>query len=410
MMGCVMSYEEMLNNYLILYTILNAFCAYLILAIAVRNFLGKGRALIFQTFARLSSYMALVIILDTVIVLGNDRLFRMPNAVMWFLFSLYFLTITLSGQCIYVYFQMILNPQWKWTITMHLKSSIVTFVNIGLLLINIPTKQFFYVENHVFHYGKGAILEFLISYGYIAVVALYLLFEANQPENEYRSKMMHRMILFSSIPAIAGVTQVLSGGYYPVLSIGYAISMAGIYMDSLENSISKDAMTGLNNKGELLKEVNRRLMHRKENVALYLFMMDIDRFKRINDTYGHQEGDQALIHFSEALVNAVKKISYNSFLARFGGDEFLMLVETPKEGTWEMEQREIPKVKMVLDAIQESLEEVNDKYQTPYRIATSIGVSRLTDEVHTVQGFMSLADEDLYKQKRIAHSKERLRR
>jgi GGDEF domain-containing protein len=65
---------------------------------------------------------------------------------------------------------------------------------------------------------------------------------------------------------------------------------------------------------------------------------------------------------------------------------------------------------MVLDAIQESLEEVNDKYQTPYRIATSIGVSRLTDEVHTVQGFMSLADEDLYKQKRIAHSKERLRR
>jgi diguanylate cyclase (GGDEF)-like protein len=410
MMGCVMSYEEMLNNYLILYTILNAFCAYLILAIAVRNFLGKGRALIFQTFARLSSYMALVIILDTVIVLGNDRLFRMPNSVMWFLFSLYFLTITLSGQCIYVYFQMILNPQWKWTITMHLKSSIVTFVNIGLLLINIPTKQFFYVENHVFHYGKGAILEFLISYGYIAVVAMYLLFEANQPENEYRSKMMHRMILFSSIPAIAGVTQVLSGGYYPVLSIGYAISMAGIYMDSLENSISKDAMTGLNNKGELLKEVNRRLMHRKENVALYLFMMDIDRFKRINDTYGHQEGDQALIHFSEALVNAVKKISYNSFLARFGGDEFLMLVETPKEGTWEMEQREIPEVKMVLDAIQESLEEVNDKYQTPYRIATSIGVSRLTDEVHTVQGFMSLADEDLYKQKRIAHSKERLRR
>ena len=57
-----MSVEELMRHFLIQYTVLNGFCAYLILAIAVRNILGKGRALVYQTFARLASYLALVIV------------------------------------------------------------------------------------------------------------------------------------------------------------------------------------------------------------------------------------------------------------------------------------------------------------------------------------------------------------
>ncbi len=90
-----MSVEELMRHFLIQYTVLNGFCAYLILAIAVRNILGKGRALVYQTFARLASYLALVIVLDTVIVLGNDRFYRMPDVLMIFMLSAYFLTITL---------------------------------------------------------------------------------------------------------------------------------------------------------------------------------------------------------------------------------------------------------------------------------------------------------------------------
>ncbi|MBQ1901555.1 MAG: GGDEF domain-containing protein [Lachnospiraceae bacterium] len=468
-----MSVEELMRHFLIQYTVLNGFCAYLILAIAVRNILGKGRALVYQTFARLASYLALVIVLDTVIVLGNDRFYRMPDVLMIFMLSAYFLTITLGSQCFFVYYQMILHPEIRWDSKQHLKSSIVTLVNLGLLIINLSTKQFFYMENHVFHYGEAILLELIMSYGYCAVIAINLRFERRKPENEYREHYIDRMILCAMIPAVAGGIQVLVHGYYPILSLGYAIAVIAMYMDSLENSISKDAMTGLNNKGQLLQEMNQRISHRKENTVLFLFMMDLNRFKQINDKYGHQEGDIALIHFAEALTNAAKEIPHHTFLARFGGDEFLLLVDMPSEGTIEMdrriaselvnakkgedseiqsysgmdfqenlergiwqpgrkqierrlkiyhwvnrysgevhadnmyvyaaEQRKLPEVQQILSTIERAVDDINEKYDKPYKIETSIGVGRLSKNIRTVQGLLSIADEDLYRQKKVAH-------
>lgn len=468
-----MGSEEFFWRFVTLYTILNAFCAYLIIAIAIRNFKGKGRALVYQTFTRLAIYLAMVITVDTIVVLGNDRMFRLSDFGLMLLLSMYYLFITLAGQCGFVYFRMILHRGEKWTTTMHLKSSIITMVNVGLLLVNVFTKQFFYVENHTFHFGNGIAVEFLLSYGYCAVTALNLAIEANLPENEYRSQMIHRLIIFSLIPAIAGAVQLLTTGYYPLLSIGYAISLTAMYIESLENGISRDAMTGVNNKGHLLQELNYRLLHRKENTITYLFMMDLNRFKVINDTYGHQEGDLALIHFAEALKHVTTMIPYQSFLARFGGDEFVLLVDVPEKGTIEMDQeiaeristsmqakhvetaqysgfdiqrnleqgiwqpgrkeierrlkifhwvnriagnvhathldeytkgqRNLPEVKLVIDAVYRAVDEVNRKYATPYHIETSVGVGRLSSDVKTVQGLMSLADEDLYQQKKIAH-------
>lgn len=67
------------------------------------------------------------------------------------------------------------------------------------------------------------------------------------------------------------------------------------------------------------------------------------------------------------------------------------------------EQRKLPEVQQILSAIERAVDDINEKYDKPYKIETSIGVGRLSKNIRTVQGLLSIADEDLYRQKKVAH-------
>lgn len=86
-----------------------------------------------------------------------------------------------------------------------------------------------------------------------------------------------------------------------------------------------DHLTGLNNRLGL----ERKLTHlMKENAQghpspFFLLLIDLDKFKEVNDTYGHKAGDMVLIHFSNVLTSILRK---TDFIARLGGDEFVVLL------------------------------------------------------------------------------------
>ncbi|RLC24824.1 MAG: diguanylate cyclase response regulator [Deltaproteobacteria bacterium] len=95
---------------------------------------------------------------------------------------------------------------------------------------------------------------------------------------------------------------------------------------SLEREVrrlaSTDPLTGILNRGafmdRLTQEINRC---NRENTPLSLIMADIDHFKKVNDTHGHQAGDRVLQEFAETLRNALR--SYD-FVGRYGGEEFMI--------------------------------------------------------------------------------------
>lgn len=62
---------------------------------------------------------------------------------------------------------------------------------------------------------------------------------------------------------------------------------------------------------------------KRTKLLLSVFVLDIDRFKEINDTYGHDIGDEMLKEFAMRVKRAIRK---NDFLARIGGDEFVILI------------------------------------------------------------------------------------
>ncbi len=95
-----------------------------------------------------------------------------------------------------------------------------------------------------------------------------------------------------------------------------------------------DALTGLANRLAFREALDRRLMElHGAGYQLALLFADIDDFKRVNDTLGHDVGDEVLVQFASRIRDTVDRLGgEGAVLARFGGDEFVILVETPASG------------------------------------------------------------------------------
>jgi len=115
-----------------------------------------------------------------------------------------------------------------------------------------------------------------------------------------------------------------------------------------------------------------------------LAMLDIDHFKKINDTYGHQSGDKVLKHLANLMTSIVRK---SDIVMRYGGEEFLIFMpNTTKEEAY-----------IVLQKIRSALTPCNN-----IKYTFSAGIA---DEGETLAEMIKLADEKLYKAKREGRNK-----
>ncbi len=98
----------------------------------------------------------------------------------------------------------------------------------------------------------------------------------------------------------------------------------------LESVSSHDAFSGLYNKKYLAEKVEARLADCKLNKrAFYVALWDIDNFKGVNDTFGHDFGDRVILHIAKVLRSQMKEIP--GFVARFGGDEFVVVFDQQEQ-------------------------------------------------------------------------------
>lgn len=90
-----------------------------------------------------------------------------------------------------------------------------------------------------------------------------------------------------------------------------------------------DALTGLSNRLAFRESLDQRLLElRGAGRQLALLFADIDDFKRVNDTLGHDAGDEVLVQFANRIQEAIGRSGNDAVLARFGGDEFVILLES----------------------------------------------------------------------------------
>jgi diguanylate cyclase (GGDEF)-like protein len=168
---------------------------------------------------------------------------------------------------------------------------------------------------------------------------------------------------------------------------GIAIEKA-YYFRALKRMATVDPVTGVNNRACFERYFARDVeLSKRYGAKLSLMLVDVDDFKKINDTYGHAAGDRVLRSVAQLLVNTVRKVDS---VCRWGGDEFVVLLpETSKEHADEVRRRILERIDY-----QNSLGQ-----ETPYRV--SIGLHSIADG--RVEGLFEFLDQDLYRQKVRKH-------
>ena len=156
---------------------------------------------------------------------------------------------------------------------------------------------------------------------------------------------------------------------------------------------SKDYLTSLANRRYFTNYLNKVInQDKKENIGLIL--IDIDKFKFINDEYGHETGDLALKHLSKTLKNLTRK---GNLVSRLGGDEFVVYI---KDSTDDMLTAIAEIFRM---AIQEKPITVKGER---INLTLSIGtVNHINDEELTVEKLLRLADNAMYASKQTGRNK-----
>lgn len=172
------------------------------------------------------------------------------------------------------------------------------------------------------------------------------------------------------------------------------VTETAIYEQKLLEMNMKDGLTGIYNRRYLesrLQEEYERSVRSKKPLSIIMF--DIDFFKKINDTYGHQCGDFILRSISEDMAAIIRK---SDIVARYGGEEFCcLLFESPLAGAFR-----------VAEGFRKVVEEKTYTFSDEsIKVTISAGVAELAMEMEGVNDLVARADSALYEAKRTGRNK-----
>ena len=221
---------------------------------------------------------------------------------------------------------------------------------------------------------------------YIAAVLGYAVKRARREENPIESRKHLFVGLFPLMVILGGLIQVLLLPETPIFCFCCAILMLLFYISAMDTQISTDPLTALNNRGQLLHYTSVKANIRRECRRTYVVMFDINDFKAINDTYGHAEGDRALILVADSLRSVLRNRSTPTFLARYGGDEFILIVHPASDD----------EIEPLIAEIRGQIEARCRKEQAPYILSIGAGYDELAAKDDTFQRCMQRADDRLY--------------
>jgi diguanylate cyclase (GGDEF)-like protein len=172
-----------------------------------------------------------------------------------------------------------------------------------------------------------------------------------------------------------------------VLLAAAAVAFANArHVQQLKELIITDDVTSLYNSRHLYQvlemEINRS---ERFGYPFSCLFVDLDRFKRVNDTYGHLVGSRVLRAFGEIVRDELRKIDY---IFRYGGDEFVILLpQTPKDSAITVAERLLNRIRHQHFLTAENLD---------VRITASIGLVSFPEDATTKEGVVRAADEMMY--------------
>lgn len=261
--------------------------------------------------------------------------------------------------------------------------SIPMLVLLALTLTSPKTHILFYIdENNCYRRGKFMGIRLCVMILYVLWAAVLTLVGIKRQKTKQKKDEMRALLQFTFFPLI-GIFMQLFYLNLPFTAVGISLSVLLVFINVQNKQISIDALTGINNRRQLTLYVDSELSALSKKGELYYLIMDVDKFKSINDTYGHLEGDNALIKIASLLNSLCEK--QNDFVARYGGDEFVIVCRRRNEFEVEALKNEILK----------TVSQMNEQGELPYKLSLSVGSAKF-DTSKSNDEIFAEADKKLY--------------
>ena len=193
-------------------------------------------------------------------------------------------------------------------------------------------------------------------------------------------------IYYFIIPCMIGT--MIQGFFFGISTIWLCVAIAFIivYIE-IQISISFiDDLSGLYNRKFMNHYLNKLQNDKIKHV--YGFLLDINEFKSINDTYGHITGDHALIQFGRILQHSIDK---DSVAIRMGGDEFVVFANLQSDDD----------ALALKKRIEYNIRQFNIKTDEPFHLSFSIGIAKYNG--NSIDSFLSAMDDSMYEAKKMHH-------
>lgn len=256
---------------------------------------------------------------------------------------------------------------------------IPVFASVVLLLVNTLNGCLFQIDSYGnFQEGPLYILYVFINDLYFMVGA-YQAYVYSRKAKNYQQKKSNQILGIYMVSLLLIGTMQDFFRDIPVFCVGTSLSILIVYISLEEQMISIDPLTQLNNRNRMEQHLFECV--RSQDLNMYLLVLDVNRFKKINDEYGHVQGDLAL----KAIANCLKEscIEKSDFIARYGGDEFVIVYKGND-------------VKGLCQRIHAYIK----KLSFPFDLDVSIGWAPYHKDIHKWNDWFIEADKQLYNEKK----------
>ncbi|MCD7724021.1 MAG: sensor domain-containing diguanylate cyclase [Clostridiales bacterium] len=173
----------------------------------------------------------------------------------------------------------------------------------------------------------------------------------------------------------------LDGSVMGTVGVATDVTQERLYEQMIINNANTDFLTSLYNRRYVYEYVEKN-----KNLPITIYYLDLDNFKSVNDKFGHQEGDRALLIAAEVLQNCMPE----DMAARIGGDEF-MVIRIGAQTAQEIEEKRL--------LLQQKLDEAFAKHEHFKGISASIGTAYSEDKNINVDALAGEADTFMYREK-----------
>lgn len=261
---------------------------------------------------------------------------------------------------------------------------VANIINAGVVILSQFNGWYYYIDaNNIYHRGPYFIASAMIPLVFIIAAFIFISIH----KKKISKKQLFSLVFFPLPPLLGTLLQIYIYGYAFTL-ISIVLSLLVVLLQMKDNTIYTDHLTGIGNRKKLDAVLTESIQKSSDRRTFSLVLLDIDDFKIINDSFGHEMGDEVLKAIAELLKGCIRS---RDCVVRYGGDEFCIVLDLYDEKD----------LSSTLNRINRRLEMLNEMELFPFHISFAQGnaiydyQSRLKAE-----DFFSRVDMIMYENKR----------